>query len=252
MKLINLTILLFIIASFSDLHAQIKKGRVASNADNVPIEGVHIVNTSANKMAISDQNGLFYIVANPGDTLIASNVNFKSKIFVINNEQFLKFKLNPAVIQLDEVRVSNIPETESDFKRKMVGMDNIEDKSIKIDGLMPTVPKGKIPKNYDPGYTNSFKYAINKPLSFIVKKLNKNYKNKVKYYQIVANHSNTIANNKKYNPEIVTNLTGLKGDELVDFIQFLDLDPAFVKRSSEYEIALHIIKEFEHYTARKG
>ncbi|WP_296619430.1 carboxypeptidase-like regulatory domain-containing protein [Marivirga sp.] len=250
MRIIITLILLFTV-SFC-VQAQKVEGEVTSSGDSLPIEGTHIVNTTANKMAISDEKGRFHLVAKKGDTLVVSNVNFNTKQFIVNNQTFLKISLNPAVIQLDEIRVSNLPETESEFRKKILDMEEIEDNSIKIDGLMPTKPKGKVPKNYDPNYTNSLGYAINKPISFIVKKLSKSHKNKLKYYQTVANHGNTISNNKKYNPQIVEELTGLKGDDLTDFIHYLDLDPAFVKRASEYEIAARILKEFDTYKSQKG
>lgn len=248
MRKVVLIIFLFPFTLF--IQAQSLDGKVISSADSLPIEGVHIVNTSINKMAISDENGHFKLITNRGDTLIVSNVNFNTKKFIVNNEKVLKIILNPAVIQLDEVRVSNLPETESDFRKRIIDMGAVEDDSFVVSGMPQAKPKGKIPKNYDPNYTNSLGYAINKPISFIVKKISKTHKNKLKYYQTVANKGNTISNNKKYNPEIVQELTGLKGHDLNDFIQYLDFDPAFVKRSSEYEIAARILKEYDYYKSR--
>ncbi|SMG33920.1 CarboxypepD_reg-like domain-containing protein [Marivirga sericea] len=243
------TFLLFIFLIFSTfgLHAQSLKGEVTSSEDGLPIDGVHLVNTTANNMAVSDENGRFMLVANKGDTIIASNINFNTKQFVINDEQFLSLTLNPAMIQLDEVRVSNMPDTEAEFRKKIIDMGEVENETFVPFGMTPNKSQGSIPKNYDPDYTKSLAYAINKPVSFIVKKLSKKHKNKVKYYQTVANQGNVIANNKKYNSEIVTELTGLKGDDLVHFMQYLDLDPAFIKRSSEYEIAARILKGYETF-----
>jgi hypothetical protein len=244
---------LIILLVFSiQLSAQEVQGKVTSSADSLPIEGVHIVNTTQNEMAISNENGFFNLFVEVGDTLVASNINFNSKQFVVRNADYLRISLNPAVIQLDEVKVSNLPETEAEFRRKLVNMGEVEDDTFVPFGVKPNKPKGEIPKNYDPTYNNSLKYAISKPISFLVKKINKEYKNKVKYYQTVADQGNKIANDKKYNPEIVNQLTGLEGDDLTDFIHYLDIDPAFVKRSSEYEIASYILKEFELYKSSKG
>ena len=248
MRLICTVLLLF--SSLFLLQAQELEGVVKSSEDKLPIEGTHIVNTTSNKMAVSDENGRFHLIAEIGDTLIVSNVNFNTKQFVINNSSFLNISLNPASIQLQEVRVSNLPETEAEFRNRLVKMGVQDDDTFVISGMPPSKPKGKIPKNYDPSYTNSVKYAINKPISFITKKLSKSHKNKVKYYQTVANQGTTISNNKKYNPEIVRELTGLEGDKLNDFIQYLDFDPAFVNRSSEYEIAARILKEFDYYKTK--
>ena len=252
MRIIFLCILLI---SFTfGLQAQSLEGEVISSDDGLPIEGVHVVNTTANKMSISDEKGHFNLVANKGDTIVASNINFNTKQFIVSDGQFLRLKLNPAVIQLDEVRVSNMPDTEAEFRKKVIDMGEVQDESFVPFGMTPNKPKGKVPKNYDPNYTKSLGYAINKPISFIVKKFSKKHKNKLKYYQTVANQGNVIANSKKYNPEIVTELTGLEGDQLTDFMQYLDLDPAFVKRSTEYEIAARILKEYNTFKSeyRKG
>jgi len=230
------------------------QGRIISSVDSLAIEGTHIVNVSQNRMAISDKDGRFSLLAKAGDSLVVSNVNYNTKQFLVKQSDVVTILMSPASIQLDEVRVSNLPETAADFRKKIISMDGIEENSIKIDGLMPVKPKGKVPKNYDPNYTNSLGYALNKPISFIVKKFSKDHKNKLKYYQTVANQSNKISNSKKYNPEIVKELTGLEGDELTDFVEFLDFDPAFISRSTEYEIAVRILKEFDYYKSqsRKG
>lgn len=250
MRLISAFILLFL--SFSFVQAQELEGVVQASEDSLPIEGTHIVNISADKMAVSDENGSFFLVAEVGDTLVVSNVNFNTKKLIVNNEEFLKIRLNPASIQLDEVRVSNLPENEAAFRKKMIDMGDVGDETFVISGMPETKPKGKIPKKYDPEYTNSVGYAISKPISFIVKKLSKSHKNKLKYYQTVANKESVISNNKKYNPEIIEELTGSKGDKLTDFIKYLDLDPAFVKGASEYEIAVRILREYDYYTSQEG
>jgi len=250
MRMVFLILLLYPITFL--VQAQHVEGEITSSADSQPIEGVHILNRTSHNMAISDEYGRFSIIADQGDTLIVSNINFNSKQFIFNEEKFLKITLNPAVIQLEEVRVSNMPETEADFRNKIIDMGEIEDDSFVPFGMKPNKPMGKVPKNYDPNYTNSLGYAINKPISFLVKKISKSHKNKVKYYQKVANQGNAIANNKKFNPEIVEELTGLKNDELTDFIQYLDLDPAFIQRSTEYEIAARILEEFDNFKIQKG
>jgi len=250
MRIVFLILFLFPITFL--VQAQEVEGEITSSADSQPIEGVHILNRTSHKMAISDEYGHFSIIANQGDTLVVSNINFNSKQFIFNEEKFLKITLNPAVIQLEEVRVSNMPETEADFRNKIIDMGEVEDDSFVPFGMKPNKPMGKVPKNYDLNYTNSLGYAINKPISFLVKKISKSHKNKVKYYQTVANQGNVIANNKKFNPEIVEELTGLKNDELTDFIQYLDLDPAFIQRSTEYEIAARILEEFDDFKIQKG
>ncbi|WKK85267.2 carboxypeptidase-like regulatory domain-containing protein [Marivirga arenosa] len=248
----RLSLLFILLFSFSTaITAQDHNGIVLSESGEA-ISGAHIVNISANIMAISTDVGEFKLAVNKGDTLVVSNINYNTKQLIVGDQKYLKIVLSEANIQLDEVRVSNMPETESDFRRKIVDMGVVEDDAFVPYGMKPNKPMSKIPKNYDPSYTNSLGYAINKPISFIVKKLSKSHKEKLKYYQTVANQGNAIQNSKKYNSGLVQDLTGLKGDELTDFIQYLDLDEAFVQRSSDYEIASRILEEFEKYKTLKG
>jgi hypothetical protein len=226
-------------------------GVVLSSEDSASIEGVHLINTSQNIMAISDERGHFELSAMRGDTVIVSNINFNTKQFVVKDADYLKFYLNPATIELEEVRVSNLPETASDFRKKLLEMDGTEN-TIEVAGLNPRKAVGAIPKNYDPNYTKSLGYAINKPISFLVKKISKNHKNKVKYYQTIANQQNSIANSEKYNPKLVTELTGLEGDALTDFMDFMSLSPSFIEKSTDYEIAVHILKEYDEFKSKNG
>lgn len=238
-------IFLFILYAGS-VNAQLK-GILFSKQDNTVIEGAHIINTSKNKMAISSGFGIFNIEATPGDTLVISNINFNTKQLIVPNAEEVEIWLTPADIQLDEVVVTNMPATEEAFKKRVVDMEMQNDGKFLPYGMKPAKPMGKVPLNYDKNYTNSLGYAISKPVSFITKKLSKSHKEKVKYYEVVAAQSNTISNSYKYNRELVESLTGLKDDQLTDFINYLDLDNSFVSKASEYEIASKIVREFEFY-----
>ena len=242
---------LFIIiclTTISGLKAQSNlSGQVLSSEDSSQVEGAHILNLSAQQQAISDQTGYFELLASIGDTLLISNVNFERKQLIIKELGKVIIKLQPKDIQLEEVLVTSMPATANAFKKQILDMDIIEDETIEIKGLMPVKPKGKIPANYDPSVSNSAAYAINKPISFITKKFNKSYKSKVKYYQLKASHGETIAFDKKFNRDLVEQLTALKSDDLTKFIIFMDIDRGFVLRSSEYEIAMHIKKQYTMY-----
>lgn len=237
----------FFILLLFQAEAQDKNGRVASSLDSAAIEGAHILNLSNKSMAISNAEGEFFLQFNDGDTLVISNINFNSKQLIVRNSNFLEIKLNPANIQLEEVIVNRMPLTQSEFKNRVIDMGMQGHGEFVPFGLSPSKPKSKVPLNYNAAVNNSWQYAISKPISFIVKKFSKSHKNQVKYYETIANQGSTISNEKKYNPQLVTELTGLKDDDLVAFMNFLDLDEAFIRRTSEYEIAALILKEFEAY-----
>lgn len=241
-------ILLLSIGTCQILRAQQIEAMVLSESDSSAIDGAHIRNMNQQQLAISNEKGIFNLMATVGDTLVLSNINYKSKAVVYTKpSQQIIIYLTPNTIQLDEVVVSNMPKSSSAFKRQIVEMDMQSNKAFVPYGMKPAPPKNKIPINYDPSKVNTVKYAINKPISFIVKKLNKDYKAKVKYYEIMAYQGKKIELDKKFNPALVKQLTSLEGDQLSDFIQFMDVDPSFISRSTEYEIALHIQQKYMLY-----
>ena len=80
-------------------------GKIIANAGD--IEGVYVVNTRTEVMAVTNVSGDFSIEAKVGDTLIFSSIQFKETRIVITEENFsdLNFtvKLNPVIHQLQEV-----------------------------------------------------------------------------------------------------------------------------------------------------
>ena len=244
-KLLLLLFLGFISVTLG--RAQSIKGYLLSTEDSSAITGAHLINISQSTMTTSSESGFFELKGVTGDTVVISNVNFNTKQLVINEFDEVKVWLNPAKIQLEEVQVTNLPSTESEFKRRLVDMPMQSDGRFIPMGVTPGKPMGIIPKNYDSNSNNSLGYALTKPFSFIQKKLSKHHKAKVKYYETIAAEGKNISNNYKYNRELVQDLTGLKEDELTKFMNFINIDESYISRSTEYDIALRILSEFENY-----
>ncbi len=244
-RLILIFFLGFISLSWSK--AQSVRGYLLSTEDSTAIEGAHLVNASQNTMTTSSDKGFFDLKGDQGDTIIISNVNFNTRQLIINEFKEVKVWLNPAKIQLEEVEVTNLPVTASEFRQRLVDMPMQSNGNFLPMGVTPGKPMGVIPKNYDSKANNSLGYAITKPISFIQKKLSKHHKAKVKYYETIAAEGKNISNDRKYNRDLVADLTGLKEDELTKFMNFIYIDESFISRSTEYDIALRILSEFENY-----
>ena len=77
---------LFLGVSQIILGQEIINGKVISNTGDV--EGVYVVNTQTEVMAITDQSGSFSIAAKVGDELVFSSIQFKETRIVIKEENF--------------------------------------------------------------------------------------------------------------------------------------------------------------------
>lgn len=101
----KIVIVLFLGLSQIALGQNTFNGKIIANTGDV--EGVYVVNTRTEVMAITNVSGDFSIEAKVGDTLVFSSIQFKEMRIVITEENFsdLNFtvKLNPVIHQLQEV-----------------------------------------------------------------------------------------------------------------------------------------------------
>lgn len=101
----KIVIVLFLGLSQIALGQNTFNGKIIANTGEV--EGVYVVNTHTEVMAITNVSGDFSIEAKVGDTLVFSSIQFKETRIVITEENFsdLNFtvKLNPVIHQLQEV-----------------------------------------------------------------------------------------------------------------------------------------------------
>ncbi|RUA32395.1 MAG: hypothetical protein DSY77_11870 [Bacteroidetes bacterium] len=250
-------ILLIGIFIFIGIHSLLSQNHVAglilSSENFTSIEGAHVLNVSKDKIAFTNSKGEFQMVAGIGDTLSISFVGFKSKQIVVENFNFKVLSLNPDVVELKEVKVTSIPEDEHEFKRRVIKKDIIDTDPFIPFGVSPAKPKGKIPKQYERetevvfGADEQFNPSITLPISYFTKKYGKKHKAKRDYYELKASKEQIILNQKKYNKELITRLTGLKNQKLMDFMSYINLDYNFIFNSSDYEIVKTILDSYKDY-----
>jgi hypothetical protein len=110
----NLIVFFVFLAQFQSLMAQksVEKwvnGQVTIN-NLTPLEGVNITNTSSKIMVVSDQYGHFSILANEGDILSFSDINYEPLRKIISKKEFnigsITADLTPRSIELNEVIVN--------------------------------------------------------------------------------------------------------------------------------------------------
>ncbi|MCA0151810.1 carboxypeptidase-like regulatory domain-containing protein [Winogradskyella vincentii] len=85
------------------------KGQLIANGD---VEGIHILNKTAPKYTVSEEDGSFIIPAKVSDTLFISGLKYESKEIVITNtiiiSGILRIALVEKINELDEVIVGKI------------------------------------------------------------------------------------------------------------------------------------------------
>lgn len=109
MKRIYLLLVFFTVSGilFSQEGNHLIKGTVLNDANDVPIENVHIVNMNQVVGAVSKEDGTFSIPARVNDTLYFTYLGFKSIRVRVTNDWFrfgdIKIKMTELGIALEEV-----------------------------------------------------------------------------------------------------------------------------------------------------
>ncbi|MFK7783210.1 carboxypeptidase-like regulatory domain-containing protein [Psychroserpens sp.] len=110
MKRTNYISFLFFLSVFcSSSQTTDLKGQVFANAE---LDGIHILNISAEEYTITNRLGAFEISARVNDTILVSSVQYIPKKIVVSHEmmtsRFIKINLEDRINELDEVVVGKV------------------------------------------------------------------------------------------------------------------------------------------------
>ena len=218
----------------------IRLSGVIVNEKDEPLPFVTVSNLSTHQGVVSNEEGFFYITFPASDTLQLSAVNYEaSRLYFGDTAQAtnydLKIRLSERTYQLENVTVFAFKD-EASFKRAVLALDDIPEESEKI--VVPGSYQGEPVKK---------KASIASPLSFVLDRFSKRakYERQVQQARQDAAYQKTLA--KKYNREMVGEITGLAEDRLDAFMLYCQINDAFVERSNEYDIILAINQCYRNF-----
>jgi hypothetical protein len=228
----------------ADLHAQPYfledmvnvKGQLVNENTGEVVPYAQIINPRIHGGTISDQNGFFSLQADPTDTLLVKTIGFVN--YLINVSDYLKANDDKAVFKLSPIRYL-IQEVEVEGDMPKVNMQGI-----------PRGEKSDIPielrsDNFSspPHWSN----AVLKPLSFLHYKLSKKEKRKRKAISAIQTQREWEYFSLVYNKDIIERLTGLKNQELDDFMVYCNANHGLHYSASSYEVEEKIKQLFKVY-----
>ena len=214
---------------------------------------VHIYNERTHKTSVSDTGGNFMIKVNKGDTLVFSAIGYYFKVVNITEslitEETVFIKLIPRKYEISEARVYSLG-TYEQFKQKVLALKMPETRTDKLriylHGLSRKVGKEiKYQQEMDKlaeGKAVLYSIPILTPEEIAMIKL-KNIIEKEKIQKIVY---------EKFNREIVADVTGLKGEELTEFIVFCNFSEKYLLITNQYDIMVRVLEKFEVYKKLKN
>jgi hypothetical protein len=238
-------------------------GMILTEKSKEPIENAIVTIKRSRRGVISDSTGIFHLQIQQKDTLIVSALGYEMKewpVPIILNPDFPPFfqiKLQDISYLLKEVDIYALG-TWEEFKDEFIKTKIEEKNPINKDigkQLEPYNSKkpNPVPAQYRPKIDKKMGVvdAIFRPTDFLHNKLSKKEKAKKKISKIIQAESKNKKISSKYNAKIVSNATGLKGDELVAFMEFCGKKIHVTENSSDYDVMKQILNFYEEYSKVK-
>lgn len=215
----------------------------------VPIEAANIYNLTAQKYAFSDKNGTFSIPISLGDTLIISKSIYRQLLVAVDkkminskNEHFLLYY---KAILLKEVNIYAINPNYEGFKRDIVNL-KLPDLYGDVGNIRPTkMDIANAEYGTNPNVLKNT--AIGSPITFLYNAFSKKAKMKALYEEMVNYGDEVDKVQTKYNRALVTEITGLQGADLMEFMVFCRFSYYDLVRWSQEEIVHRIKFKFDEY-----
>ena len=200
------------------------KGGVFESGSNKRISGVTITNLRTQQARLSDEQGLFSIPAQMGDTLQFTLEGYSQAIHSVASRFDIVINMIP-VIRLDEVTVTG-------RTRK----DEMEDimRDYRKQG---TFYKGKPPP---------LSYIFT-PVTALYELLGRTPRNARRFQNYINNELEQQVIDKKFNRSVVSKYTGLTGDDLTNFMAWYR--PSYDKAQlwNEYDIIDYLRRSMEQF-----
>lgn len=238
-------------------------GQVCSENTNEEIANATVTIKRSKMGVICDSTGVFHLQIQEKDTLIVSALGYEMQewpVPVILNPDFppfCKIKLKDISYLLKEVDIYALgtwDEFREEFIKTKIKEKNPINKDISKE-LAPynTKEPNPVPAEYRPKVEGKMNVAdaIFRPTDFLHNKLSRTEKAKKKISRAIRNEKTNNKINKKYNAQIVSEVTGLTDNDLTHFMEFCNEKINVTENSTDYNIIKQILDLFEEYSTTK-
>ena len=220
-------IILIILSFFVVGKGQVKvlSSKVFDGITFQPLQGASVYNMNTKKFAFTDKEGSFSIAVSKRDTLVISKSIYRQLVVEVNDKIYYgaeDFFLYYKTTMLKEVRIFAINPSYEGFKKDIVEMKLPEYYDRASDVSLSDFEKANA--TYDannPGNLLSLGGKMTtSPISFLYDKYSRKSRMHQLYNEMQSYEDEVTRVQDKYNREIVRDLTGLEGEELLNFMMY--------------------------------
>lgn len=207
------------------VQAQQKKysARVFDGITYQPLSGASVYNANTQKFAFTDKNGRFEISLSLNDTLIISKSIYRQLVVTIDQKLFYGYEdffLYYKATMLKEVTIIGINPSYEGFKKDIVTMELPEYYKRAEDVHLTEMQKANAAFKPNGNILSLGGQVTMSPISYLYDKYSRKGKMNRLYNEMLSYEDEVERIQHKYNREIVSELTGLQGDELLDFMMY--------------------------------
>ena len=201
----------------------------------VPVLATHVININTHKGDVTDSLGIFRLPAHAGDTLLIRNIAFRDTLVpvlvVLENRHIMLERMH---YQLQEARVFKWGSSYDDFRKAFIDMPMQQTLGASM-GL-PQQDPDKVPMEMDEKAVKSVGLLLTSPASFFYHNFSKHAKSVRKVYWLKKNQDKQDHYEALVSAEKISDITGLSGPELDNFILFLTSRMLCDIHCTEFEI----------------
>ncbi len=217
-----------------------------------PLDGASVYNTHTKKFAFTDKCGRFTITVRENDTLIISKSVYRQTVIAVDKNRILykdDIFLYYKTTMLKEVRIVAINPSYEGFKRDIVTLQLPDYYKRAQDVKLSEMDKANAKYAQNP---NGNLLALGggmtmSPISYLYNKYNRKSQMQQLYNEMMTYEDEIDHIQEKYNREVVHEITGLQGDELLDFMTYCHFSYYDLVRWDRETISSEVKNKFFSY-----
>lgn len=225
-------------------------GRVFDGITYQPLIGASVYNMNTKKFAFTDKDGKFSIYLSLNDTLVISKSVYRQLVVSINKNIFYgseDFFLYYKATMLKEVNIIAINPSYEGFKKDIVTMELPDYYKHVEEAKLTEFQKANATYKPDGNLLSLGGQMTTSPITYLYDKYSRKSKMNRLYNEMLSYEEEVNRIQDKYNREIVSELTGLKGDELLKFMMYCGFSYYDLVRMSDAEIQAKIKAKYYDY-----
>lgn len=254
MKNIIVTLALLAMTMLSFGQHKLYKGRVYDGITFQPITGASVYNMNTNQFAFTNKEGNFSIQISLNDTIVVSKSVYRQLVVVINKNIFYgmeDFFLYYKATMLPEVRIIAINPSYEGFKKDIVTLELPEYYKRAEDIKLSEFEKANATYKPNGNLLSLGGTITTSPISYLYDTYSRKSKMNRLYNEMVSYEDEVARIQEKFNRDIVSEITGLKDDALLDFMIFCRFSYYDLVRMKDEEINSKIKAKFFEYQYNK-